>query len=318
MMTAQPLADARRVRRFGPILGEALALLVTAVGSIVLVTMLVFAPRIFADSRSLTLPGLQSYLVLVRDYLTHLAGGDLGRTLNQRPVSRDLLVGVRHSLELLGVSLAVALPLGLGWGTLLATVRRRLPALLLFGLNTLALSLPSFVVMLLAMEGIATLTQQTGIQIAYVQGYGLDRHLVLPTAVLALRGAAAMARAVQVAQEDIMRQDWIRAARARGLGGFELWRRHVLPALRLPLLGSGLGMIRIMVGGLVIVDYLSGWNGLGRLMLQVKNGTINPAEAQLAAGATITLVVFFVVVDALGRLALHGADPRLREVTGER
>ena len=88
-------------------------------------------------------------------------------------------------------------------------------------------------------------------------------------------------------------------------------------ALRLPLLGSTLGVIRITVGGLVIVDYLSGWNGLGRLMLQVKNGTVSPAESQVAAGATIMLVLFFVVVDALGRLALRGADPRLREVTSE-
>ena len=172
--------------------------------------------------------------------------------------------------------------------------------------------------MLLAMEAVANLTQATNVRIAYVQGYGLDGHLVLPTAVLAFRGAAAMARAVQVAQEDIMRQEWIRAARARGLGGFALWWRHVLPALRLPLLGSTLGVIRITVGGLVIVDDLSGWNGLGRLMLQVRFGTVNPAESQVAAGATIMLVIFFVVVDALGRLALRGADPRLREVTSER
>jgi ABC-type dipeptide/oligopeptide/nickel transport system permease component len=285
---------------------------------VVVVTLLVFAPRIFADSRSLTLPGLQGYFELVRAYLLQLLAGDFGRTLNRQPVGRELLIGLRHSLELLAVSLAVALPLGLGWGVLLANVRRPLPALLLFGLNTLAISLPSFVVMLLAMEGIANLTQATNIRIAYVQGYGLDQHLVLPTAVLAFRGAAAMARAIQVAQEDIMRQEWIRAARARGLGGLSLWWRHVLPALRLPLLGSTLGVIRITVGGLVIVDYLSGWNGLGRLMLQVRFGTVSPAESQVAAGATIMLVIFFVAVDALGRLVLRGADPRLREATSDR
>ena len=91
----------------------------------------------------------------------------------------------------------------------------------------------------------------------------------------------------------------------------------MLPALRLPLLGGFLAMLRVMVSGLVIVDYLSGWNGLGRLIVQVRAGSASPNEAKVVAGATIILVIFFVVVDALGRLALHGADPRVREIASD-
>jgi ABC-type dipeptide/oligopeptide/nickel transport system permease component len=299
------------------VLREALALLLTCAAGIVLVSLVVFAPKLFFSGFPPTAPGLPSYLAAVRAYLAGLLAGDFGRTASLRSIAPDLLIGLTHSLQLLAVSVAVALPVGLGWGALLASTRRRLPAALLFGLSTLAISLPSFVVMLLAMEGVANLTQRTGFQLAYVQGYGLDRHLVLPTAVLALRGAAVLARSAQVAQESIMRQDWVRAARGRGLSGFALWRRHVLPALRLPLLGGFLAMLRVMVGGLIIVDYLSGWNGLGRLMVQVRSGSASPGEAQVVAGATIMLVVFFVVVDALGRLALRGADPRLRDVVSD-
>ena len=100
-----------------------------------------------------------------------------------------------------------------------------------------------------------------------MQGYGLDRHLILPAGVLVLRGAAYLARALEIAQDDVLRQDWVRAARAKGLGGFALWRRHVLPALRLPALGMLLGMLRVMVGAIVIVDYIYGWGGLGQRML---------------------------------------------------
>jgi ABC-type dipeptide/oligopeptide/nickel transport system permease component len=306
--SAQPL---------GRVFREALALLLTLACGIALVSLIAFAPRLFASGFPPSTPGLGSYFSAVREYLGGLIGGDFGQTMNQRPIARELTSGLIHSLQLLVASVAVALPLGLIWGGLLANVRRRLPATLLFGLSTFAISLPTFVVMLLAMEGVATLTQRTGIRIAYVQGYGMDAHLVLPTAVLALRGAAVLTRAVQVAQEEIMRQDWIRAARARGLGGLALWRRHVLPALRLPLLGSFLAMLRVLVSGLVIVDYLSGWNGLGRLMIQVRSGSASPNEAQIVAGATILLVIFFVVVDALGRLALRGADPRLRDVLSD-
>jgi ABC-type dipeptide/oligopeptide/nickel transport system permease component len=227
-------------------------------------------------------------------------------------VSRDLLPAARRSLELLGVSLAVGLLLGLVWGALLATVRRRLPASVLFGLSTLLISLPTFVVILLAIEAVSTLTLRTGIRLALVQGYGLDQHLILPTAVLALRGAAYMARGIQVAQEEILRQDWIRAARARGLGGLALWRRHILPALRLPLLGSTLGMLRVMVGGLVIVDYIYGWGGLGGRMLRISAAGVSAANDRRALGAAVLLVLFFIFVDLLERLALRRVDPRVR------
>ena len=115
-----------------------------------------------------------------------------------------------------------------------------------------------------------------------------------------------------------MQQDWIRAARARGLGGLSLWRRHVLPALRLPLLGGTLGMLRVLVGGSVIVDYLYNWNGLGSQMLRAATGlSARFGNDQLTAGAVVLLVLLFAALDALGRVALRGADPRLRQGVGE-
>jgi ABC-type dipeptide/oligopeptide/nickel transport system permease component len=121
-----------------------------------------------------------------------------------------------------------------------------------------------------------------------------------------------MARGVQVAQEEILRQDWIRAARARGLGGLALWRRHILPALRLPLLGSTLGMLRVMVGGLVIVDYIYGWGGLGGRMLRASAAGVAAANDRRALGAAVLFVLFFIGVDTLERLALRRIDPRVQ------
>jgi ABC-type dipeptide/oligopeptide/nickel transport system permease component len=303
-----------RAGTIGTALSEALVLLLTAAIGATIVALLIFAPRAFFRTEA----SLATYLEFVRDYLLALLRGNLVGSTPQASAHGELLTAARHSLELLGVSLAVALPLGVGWGALLSTVRRRAPALLLFGLTTLFISLPSFVVMLLAMEGIANLTLRTGVRLTYIQGYGLDQHLILPVSVLALRGAAFMARSIQVAQEDILRQDWIRVARAKGLGGMALWRRHVLPALRSPVLGGTLGMLRVMVSAMVIVDYMSGWGGLGRKVLRVNYGIVNPADDQVIAGAAMLLLIFFIGVDALGRLALRGADPRLRDGVSER
>jgi ABC-type dipeptide/oligopeptide/nickel transport system permease component len=311
----------------GPIAREAIVLTLTLVCGVVLVVLLIFAPRLFLASaplagvgnrQSIWLPGLLEYLTLVRGYLTGLLHGSLGIDRRGISINRDLLPAARHTLELLAISTLTALPLGLLWGGLLASVRHRPSRMLLFGLNTLLNSLPTFVVMLLAMEFIASLTLRSGFRLTYVQGYGLDRHLILPTSVLALRGAAYMAASIQLAQEEILRQDWIRAARARGLGGLALWRRHVLPALRLPLLGSALGMIRVIVSGVVIVDYMYNWNGLGSYMLKATGAfAARNANDQLTAGAGVLLVCLFVGIDALGRLLLRQADPRLREGIGE-
>jgi ABC-type dipeptide/oligopeptide/nickel transport system permease component len=299
----------------GPVLSEMLLLLLTIALGCAGVALLIFLPQAFLGEQA----GLLAYLDAVGAYLLGLARGNLGLTVQGRPAGALLLVAARRSLELLAVSLGAALLLGLAWGALLATLRRGWSRLGLFGLSTLLLSLPTFALLILAMEAVSTLTLRTGVRLTSVYGYGLDDHLLLPAGVLALRGAAYLSRAVQVAQEDVLRQEWITVARAKGLGGWALWRRHVLPALWLPLLGGALGTIRVIVSGLVIVDYLSGWGGLGRQMLEINNsGMISPTESEVAAGAAVLFVIFFVLIDALGRVLLRHADPRLREVAAAR
>lgn len=293
------------------ILFETLVVVVTLVLCVILVPFVVYLPRIFLDvqGQPLVTPSVRNYVALVGGYLRGLLHGDLGTTHRGMAMTRALLVPARHSLQLMSVSFAVALPLGIGWGALLARRRHGLPAWLLFGLSTLVISLPSFIVLLLTIQAIATLTLRTHIRLTYVQGYGLDRHLLVPTAVLALQGAGYMARAFQVAQEEIVRQDWIMVARAKGLGGLTLWWRHILPALRWPVIASSLGMLRIMVSGLIMVDYMYNWGGLGQLLLTFGTGEISPTDSNVAASAALVVVLFFVITDLLGRLlAQHPAE----------
>lgn len=289
---------------FGTLLRELFFVVVALVAGIILVALLGFTAPTLADISDHFNPAplLSTYLQTVGDYLAGLLRGDFGTTARGRPVLDVLRPAVQHSLVLLAASVAVAVPLGLGWGALLATVRQPFVATLLFGLSALAVALPTFLVLLLLTQTVATITMRTGVQLTYTFGYGLDRHLILPTAVLALRGAAYLARAVHVAQEEIAQQDWIRVARAKGLGGWQLWRRHMLPALALPLLGGLLGMLRVMVGGLLIVEFIYQWGGVGSLMLSVGQVGLRPTEGAVAAGAAGALVLFFILTDALGRL----------------
>lgn len=290
---------------------EALMLLLTLAAGAVAVAAIVFLPVWLGRSFDPSPASFQSYIGAIGDYLGGLLQGRLGVNARGRTVNDELLQATRRTLELLAVSLAVAIALGLAWGAALAALRRGPAAALLLGLSTVVVSLPSFTVMLLLAEAVATITLRTGVRLAFVQGYGLDGHLILPTAVLAVRGGAYIARAVQVAQEEIMAQDYIRAARARGLGGLGLWRRHVLPAMRLPLLGAALGAVRVIVAGMVIVDFMYGWGGLGRKLLSVNSeGVVAAGNAGVAAGAAVTLLLIFVLIDALGRLLIRGALPQ--------
>jgi ABC-type dipeptide/oligopeptide/nickel transport system permease component len=298
-------------------LGAALTLLLTAALSALIVALVIFAPFAFVDTgRNAATRGLGPYLHSVGSYFANLAQGQLSEPRRNAAAWRGLLLAARHTVELLGISMALALPIGIGWGALLASTRWRVTRAVLFGFNTIVMALPAFAIMLLSIEAVATLTLRTGFQLTLVQGYGLDRHLILPCGVLVLRGSAYLARALQIAQDDVLAQDWIRAARAKGLGGLALWRRHVLPALRLPLLGILLGMLRGMVGGIIIVDYMYGWGGLGQRMLNFRPFELGSADIPTATSAALVLVVLFVVVDTLGRLALRYADPRLRDLKG--
>lgn len=309
----RPLSDAPAAGA-ATFLRETIGLLLTLGLSSLLVAMIIFAPTAISGNSTQPGQGWGDYIAAIGTFFAGLARGQLSDAAHNGVVWKNLLSSARRSGELIGISMAIALPLGLAWGGLLASTRRRGVRAFLFGLNTLVMSLPSFAIMLLAMESVANLTLRTGIQLAYVQGYGLDRHLVLPAGVLALRGAAYLARGFQIAQEDIMRQDWIRAARARGLGGVALWKRHVLPALRLPAIGIGLGLLRVLINGLIIIDYMYNWGGLGRSMLTFDIGEFNTVSNSSAASAALVLVIGLVVVDTLGQLSLRYADPRLREV----
>jgi len=309
----RPLSDIS-VAGAATFLRESIGLLLTLLLSSLLVAMIVFAPTTFIGNSARPGQGWNEYITAIGSFFTGLAHGQLSDAAHNSVVWKNLLTSARRTGELLGVSIAIALPLGIVWGGLLASAKRRATRALLFGLNTLVMSLPSFAILLLAMEAAANLTLRTGIQLAYVQGYGIDRHLVLPAGVLALRGAAYLARGFQIAQEDILRQDWLRAARARGFSGVALWRQHVLPALRLPALGILLGMLRVLINGLIIIDYMFNWGGLGRSMLTFDISGGDAVSNSSATGAALVLVIGLIVVDALGQGALQYADPRLREV----
>jgi peptide/nickel transport system permease protein len=286
--------------------------LVVLISGIVLVVMLLHIPRVTLGTFREPPAGWGHYLPMVGAYLQQLLQGLITTPSRNIQAWRTLWPVAYRSAILLLISLGIALPLGIVWGALLAHTRRPLLRTIAFGTNMLFLALPSFALLLLLMELVANFTFRTGIRLAYVQGFGLDRHLVLPAGVLAIRGAAYIARGVHAAQDDVLAQDWIRVARAKGLGGWYLWRHHVLPALRLPLLGIVLGTVRVLVHALVMIDFMYGWGGLGNQIYgavrDMRQG--EAADNPLVLGSAVLLVIFFVILDRAALLFAERGDPR--------
>jgi ABC-type dipeptide/oligopeptide/nickel transport system permease component len=286
--------------------------LVVLISGIVLVVMLLYIPRAVLGTFREPPAGWGHYLSMVGAYLQQLLQGQLTTPTRNTQAWRDLGQVAYRSAVLLLVSFGIALPLGIGWGALLVHTHRPLLRTVAFGSNMLFLALPSFALLLLLMELVANFTLHTGIRLAYIQGFGIDRHLVLPAGVLAIRGAAYIARGAQAAQDDVLAQEWIRVARAKGFGGWYLWRRHVLPALRLPLLGIVLGAVRVLVHTLVIIDFMSGWGGLGSQIYSAVRRSTNGESANnpLVLASAVLLVIFFVGLDRAALFFAERGDPR--------
>lgn len=286
--------------------------LLTIVLGVLLVCSLVFAPRLVTETLREKPLSTSQYSQTVQRYLVNLTQRNIAAGANDKIVWSSLVDSSRRSLELLVITLFCIFPIGIVWGAIMASMRYHPLHDFLLSLNTLLNALPSFLLLLLAMGIVANYNLRTGRQLAFVQGYGLDRHLILPVLSLSIRGSAFVALRLYIAQIDILDQDWIRGARAKGIGGIILWRNHIVPALRLPLIGISLSLLRVVIAGLVIVDVLYGWGGLGQRMLIVNPFSARPAANATAVGAGIILFIVFLLCDILGRIGTRYAEPRLR------
>ena len=135
-----------------------------------------------------------------------------------------------------------------------------------------------------------------------MSGYGTPAHVVLPALTLGLLGAGWYARMVRSAMIDVLNQDYVRTARAKGLSS---WRRvilrHALPNALLPIVAMiGIDIGQFM-GGVVVVEAVYGWPGIGQLAWQA----IQQVDVPIIMG--VTLVSSLAIV--LGNLSRRCASP---------
>jgi peptide/nickel transport system permease protein len=267
------------------------------------------------------------------DYLGRTASGDLQSSLRTRnPVSEDLRTFAPASLELalaasvLAAVMGIALALALAAGGRTARVLRvalvagasvpgflvALVAILVFysllgvlpasGRVTDTLVLPDGPTQLLLVDSV--LAGDPG-----VFGSALA-HLVLPAFTLALVPALAIARTLATSLERVMREDYVRTARAKGLRERTILVRHGLRNAAGPALTMGGLQFGLLLAGIVVVEQIFSWPGLGLYLSQ----SIAFSDFPAITGTTLLLGTAYVVVNFLVDVAQAAADPRIRTI----
>jgi ABC-type dipeptide/oligopeptide/nickel transport system permease component len=237
-------------------------------------------------------------------YVGHALHGDLGASIrSQRPVVAEIADRFPQTLQLTVAAMAVAIVLGVGVGTLAAASRSRLlEGALMLG-ATLGVSLPTFWVGLLLIDVFAL-----KLRLFPVLGSAGLRGLVLPAVTLALPAAAVLARVTRAGLVDVLGQDYIRTARAKGLA----WRRIIgYHALR-----NGLIVVLTIVGlqfgslmaGSVIVESVFARPGLGSFVV----GAIQARDYPDIQGIVLVFAVFYVLINLVLDVLYGLINPRIR------
>jgi len=197
------------------------------------------------------------------DYAFDAIQGDFGETssgsvsLLPKSVSEVVPTVLVRSLGLLGISIVVAAVLGVILGVLIAGKRSGVTLLALLG-SIMGVSIPSFFAALLLQIGVIKLTQFYGKALLPVGGFGWDKHLILPTIVLAARPLAQITRVTFVTVEEILSQDYVRTAYSKGLTSLRVVVIHIIRNAAVPVLTTIGLSLRFALSSLPIVEYFFG------------------------------------------------------------
>ncbi len=240
--------------------------------------------------------------------------GDLGTSVwTGRPVLAEILPRIGVTAELTVLALLLAVVLGVPLGCLMATARRRWADDAIRIVSIIGITTPSFwlgIMLLYTVSNLAPDAQVLGWVPFSDDPLGNLQRAILPVTALALPVLAAFARIVRASMVDVMRQDYIRTARAKGVPERGVIIVHALRNALLPFLTSFGIMAGYLFGGSVIVEQVFALPGLGRLML----GAIAERNYPLVQASILLATLTFVLVNTAVDLLYAVVDPRISRV----
>lgn len=246
----------------------------------------------------------QPFLLQYGLFLSRAAQGDFGESIkSKKPVIDEVGERFPYTLSLAVVSYAAAILIGVAAGMLAAVYRNAWPdqAVMIAAIG--GASVANFWLALMMMNLFA-------VQLRWLPllGAGGWLNYVMPAVALGLLPAALIARMTRSSMLEVIGQDYIRTARAKGLGPRVIYRKHALRNALIPIVtivGLNFGGL---LGGAVVTESVFNWPGIGRLLVDA----VRYRDYPIIQGVTLLTVTAVVVLNFLADLLIAAINPRIR------
>jgi glutathione transport system permease protein len=259
-------------------------------------------PQIEALRRDLGLdrPLWAQYAAFARD----LARGDLGTSLSLRqPVTGVLASRLGPSAALMAASLLLTVVLAVPAGVLAAVRPHGLAAQAVMAASVLALSIPNFLLGMILMQYLSVRWR-----LLPAAGTGGLVFLIMPTLAIAARLVALVSRTTRASVIEVLGEDFVRTARAKGLEPRVVLYRHALRPALVPIITMIGLQAGYLLGGSIVVETLFAYQGLGQAMITA----VSLRDYFLVQGITMLYVVGFLLINLVVDLSYAAFDPRIR------
>lgn len=268
-------------------------------------------PRAVAEFRAnygLDRPIAVQYIL----WLGHVVQGDLGNSIYLgRPVAAAIVERLPVSLTLTLAAFALAVLFGVAFGVIAAYWRDTWVDRFVSALSALSLAMPSFWLGICLIYGLAVLwpiLPSGGFVEPWADPWGAIRHLLLPAFALGYLQLGLIARMTRASMLETLRSDFVRAARAKGVGEFDVVVKIALRNALIPVITVAGVSLAVLFGGAVVVETVFTLPGVGRLLV---NAVVR-RDYPVVQGTLLVVAAWYVLVNILVDLLYSVSDPRIR------
>lgn len=244
------------------------------------------------------------FIVQFFNFVKNALRGDFGRSLvTKQPVARELFARFPATMQLSAAAVIIAVVMGIPIGIISATKQYSAFDMISMVIALLGVSMPNF------WQGLMMiLIFSITLRWLPSSGYGTLRHLLMPALTIGTSTAAVITRMTRSSMLEVIRQDYIRTARAKGLSERVVINRHALKNALIPIV-TVIGLqFGYLLGGAVLTESIFSWPGVGRLMVEA----IRMKDYPQVRGGGLLLALTFSVINLAVDILYAYIDPRIK------
>ncbi|MDZ4838934.1 MAG: ABC transporter permease [Bacteroidota bacterium] len=234
-----------------------------------------------------------------------------------RPVSSSLTQAFVNTIILATAAFGISTIFGVLFGVLSALYRNKWQDAVIMSIANVGISVPSFFAAIVIAWVFGFLLHSiTGLPMygslydihPFKGSYIAWHHLILPAIALGIRPLSVITQLTRSSMIDVLHQDYIRTARAKGLTPRLIYYRHALLNALNPVLTSVSGWFASLLSGAFFIEFIFGWNGLGKLTVDA----LLTSDLPLIMGAVLSIAIIFVFINIIVDVLYAWIDPRIR------